>query len=81
MDEESVGAQHLCDGLFSETFAFAIVEVAQRDLRVTPRVDVADLMNALDGASRCTPFLGDVFALHVCACVFEERDARRSALL
>lgn len=38
-------------------------------------------MDALDGAGRGTPFLGDVFPLHILAGIFEQRNARRASLL
>ena len=42
---------------------------------------MADLVDALDGAVRGAPFFGVVFAVHVGVGVFEQRNARRAALL
>ena len=39
------------------------------------------MVDALDGAGRGAPFFGDVLPIHVSLGVFEERDARRAALL
>ena len=55
--------------------------IRERDLRVAPGVEVADLVDALDRAGRGAPFLGDVLALHVGVGVFEQRNARRASLL
>ena len=48
---------------------------------VLPPAAVADLMDALDGAGRGTPFFGDVLAFHVFAGIFEQRNAGRASLL
>ena len=42
---------------------------------------MADLVDALDGAIWGAPFFGVIFAVHVGVGVFEQRNARRAALL
>ena len=67
--------------LFSSLCRPSFVVIGERDLRVAPGVEVADLVDALDRAGRGTPFFGDVFAVHIGVGVFEKRNARRAALL
>src|ERR1019366_8670585 len=50
-------------------------------LRRAPVVDVADLVNATDGAIRRAGFSGDELALHIRGRVLLNRHARESALL
>ena len=49
-----LGAQNLRDRFLFEALAAgaAVVVVVERDLRVAPRIEMADLMDALDRAGR-----------------------------
>src|SRR5258706_4095697 len=71
----------LSNSFFLQPVTITLFILGERDLRVAPGVEVADLMDALDGACRRAPFFGVVFAVHVGVGVFEQRDARRASLL
>src|SRR5438552_4568938 len=81
MQGSSVCVQNLRNSLFLQPIPIPPFVLSERDLRVAPGVEVADLMDALDGAGRGTPFFGVVFTVHVGVGVFEKRDARGAALL
>ena len=76
-----LGAKHLSDGFFLQTFATPLVVIAERNLRVAPGVEVADLVDALDGTGGGAPFFGVILAVHIGVGVFEKRNTRRASLL
>ena len=73
---EDLGDQFLIQPV---AIAFAIFD--ERDLRVAPRVEMADLMDTLDGTRGRAPFFGVILAVHIGVRVFEERNTGRAALL
>src|SRR5688500_14916555 len=76
-----LGSQDLSHSLLLQAFPVPIIKITQRDLLIAPRVEVPDLVDALNRARRGTPLFGDVLALHVGACVLEKRNTGSSPLL
>ncbi len=76
-----LGADDLCDRFLFQALAGTAVIIVNRNLRVAPGVEVADLVDALDGAGWGAPFFGNIFTFHIALCIFEERNSGRAALL
>ena len=51
------------------------------NLGIAPGVKMTDLMDALDGTRRSTPFFCVVLAIHVFVCIFQKRNSGSAALL
>src|SRR5436190_23881929 len=71
----------MSNSFFLNSIAVPFLVFGERDLRVAPSVEMAYLVDALDGAGWRAPFFGVIFTVHVGVGIFEQWDAGRASLL